>query len=121
MIGWHITLGYNSGHTGDADWQTVCDLAVMTAGDTKSLADEAFIYTRKEPLELREMIEKVAETYQQHDTFGSPLFIDEKQIMILASGGGDWRKAKEHVARAFVRLLMQAVHSLGFDISVSVA
>lgn len=120
MIDWHITLGYNSGYTGEAKWQTVIDLAVMTCEDTKRLMDEAHVYTRSEALSLREKIGEVAETYKTHDTHGSPVFMDDQTIMILASGGGEYREAKEHVARAFVRLLLARVHEFGFDINVIV-
>ncbi len=116
MIGWHIELGYCTGYTGKADWKTVVELAEAIALDSETLATEASLIAPH----LHDQIVEVAATYQP-DSNGRPLSMTDVQIMILASGGDLYRTAKEHTARAFVRLLMHAVHERGFDITVMVA
>ncbi len=117
MIGWHITKGYETGYTprGDSDWKRIQEFAVAVAS-IKELIDEAINFA---PDSLHSKIGEVAATYKSD--VGNPLHIGADEIMILASGGGEYRAAKEHVARAFVRILMRAVHERGFDISVSVS
>lgn len=123
MIGWSITVGYISGYSqacyDGETWEILKKESLRITPD--DLHQEAIKATTFGDA-MNGYIREVADTYTTEGV-GNPLHINDNDeyILITASGGGEYRPAKEYVARAFCRLLMRAMHSHNIDICISVA
>lgn len=134
-IGWLITLGYTSGY-GTSLSRTEAegkfyDLALETAGHVVDIAREAVHSGPNVPLmdedglTLHDYALHMAKfqdgSLRLETVSGSDGRIVETSVFMMASGGDKSRQMKEAVRRAYLRLLMEAMHFHGLDIQVSVA
>ena len=132
MTGYHISLGYNGAiHNGydtyDEMWEVlkrktreICDRPQAIIAETRSLGNA--------PETCDDgccNLDTYADFYaKSFSAYGHPITIIEsgeeenRQIMQLASTGDD---IKYCVRRAFVRLLIEAMHKEKIEVSVSVA
>lgn len=133
MTGWHITLGYASSYgearTREGAEQLLETLAYEVADHILDILDEVkrtnvsrededgvqlFTYARKYQIRDDSFITISTVTNAVGD-------VVETSIVLLASGGGISRTMKEHLHRAYCRLLMMEMHRHGLDIQISVA
>jgi len=127
MTGYHITLGYNGVACIDYDdmWEIlkqkvreICDQPRVIIAEARRLgAPEA---CSKGCCSLDTYADNYAESFE---TYGHPISIinrgeGDRQIMQLASTAGP---IKYHVRRAFVRLLIEAMHREEIEVSLIVA
>jgi hypothetical protein len=123
--GWAITIGYNSDLSPldrDKTWETLKNVAATIREDTAALFQEALAFDAP-PDCGGEDLEDYCAIYTAPREEGGPLWIDEpgQAISIIASGGAPSRIQKEHVARAFCRLVLYAMHRQGIEINLHVA
>lgn len=117
MTGWHIRPGYSS-HTQPDDVDAALrEVIAATRVDTEALIGEAGT-AGFDPL-VRDCLEHYRDcqdaTIKEIDEEGRPHF------MLLASGGGESRDAKETARRIFVRVVMRRMHGRDLDITLVVA
>jgi hypothetical protein len=126
MTGWHISIGYLSGYSTslnrDEAWVELKREAVHIAQTPAMLAQEAYEFgaPKVDDVDGSYRLADYCTIYSVKPENGCPLSIDDdrQEVMITASGN---RTMKEHVARAFVRLLMAAMHRKGIEVNVTVA
>lgn len=116
MTGWHFRVGYLSGDTykGSKEdaWQSLrmAALGVVTDDIARGLPG---IPTT----EMRQAVEFLNSAmkiwFEPGESVG--------QVVITASGGGEWRAWRERVCRAFTRQLIQDMHALDIDVCVEVS
>lgn len=123
--GWSITIGYNSSHSPvekEDLWEILKNSAQIWRINASTLRDEAERYGA--PLELDgENLMDFCEVYRRDWLMGGPLHIDDdKQALYIdASGGGASRVLKEHVARAFCRLVVIDMHHKCIEVNLHVS
>jgi hypothetical protein len=126
-----IEVGYMSGYSYDGSaaeaWNELCEAARAIVNNPVKMATEARAFGA--PFHCCEKqcstITDYCEVYKNDWTKGGPLkVVDEANkkpyLHISCSGGEDERQMKEHVARAFVRLLIEKMHHKKIEISVRV-
>lgn len=128
MTGYHIEIGYNGASYSPKEgeeWETLKQEARNIADNTKAIIAEA------RRLGAPETCEDGCCTLQMHaeiyakpfDYVGHPITVidkkkDRQQIMQLASTG---ERIKYHVRRAYVRLLIEAMHKHEIEVNLTVA
>lgn len=114
MTGWHIRAGYSS----KVDKSDVERLLREVVSEVR--ADRAALYAEA-PVSAG--VRACIDSMVSGDDASITVRDDESgyECMLLASGGGDWRDAKEVARRAFVRVVMRRMHALNMDVSVTVA
>ena len=109
MTGWHLTIGYQYDGSDD-EWEILRDIVEEVRQNPLPISEKAGV--------------------SQGDAamyFGSPSAVtiledrDDPSVMLLASGGGDGRKTKETLARAFVLMVLERMAELDININVKVA
>jgi len=125
MTGYHIKIGYNRGESSkdeDKRWETLKKEARNIADNPKAIIAEA---RRLRSPEICERgcchLDTYADNYAEpFDSYGHPISIieDDRQIMQLASTDDP---IKYHVRRAYVRLLIEAMHKHEIEINLIVA
>lgn len=125
MTGYHIRLGYNANSDNADNWPILEKAAFDLCEHPIRLYNEAVDFGCPQQLDGA-YLSNYAEAYKQHED--ATITIDEgtdidnpPQIMILASGGAPGRTFKEHLGRAFCRLLLIEMHRRGIEISITVA
>lgn len=135
--GYTIEVGYISGdsYQGDTNeaWQELRAAAEQLRNSPAKLATEArefgapFWCCDKHCADINEF----CEVYRRNWTDGGPLMIVDKPDEMFPCKDDDWqphlhimasgdRAMKEHVARAFCRLVMYEMHRKGIEISIRV-
>lgn len=121
---WNISIGYISGTTYNGDVNTAWETLKQ---DAKDLADSPYVLLAEYNLYARHIGDDETPTLVYATQYSAkeynPMTVnDEKQrIFIGASGGNPSRAVKEHMARAFIRVLMRRMHERGIDVNVSVS
>ena len=127
MVGYHITLGYNGATRTDYDemWEVLKRKTREICNDPAAIIAEARRLGAPESCSkgccnLDTYADNYAESF---DSYGHPISIidrgeDDRQIMQLASTDD---AIKYHVRRAFVRLLIEAMHREEIEVNVVVA
>ena len=123
-VGFHIELGYISGYgfdgRDDAAWQEV-ERIINTVRNDGALISTYIVGKTKATYDGYPLSDFV--NVYDESTLLSPVmpYAEGQGYMVLCSGGGASREAKELVARAFIRAVMTECHKQGIDISVTVA
>lgn len=125
MTGYVISLGYQSGYSRllaqlhDDLWPMLRNAALAICANPVRLADEAVNFGAPEVLDGERLMDYARQYEKRGD---ATIIFDEEQRCIrqLASGAGASRTLKEHMRRAFIRLLMAEMHRQGIEISVLV-
>ncbi len=122
--GWHIRVGYISGDSCKYDqeqaWQLLKDEVANLREDYKAIVMELYrLFPRTFDEPGWKAIEEIARNYAAANTNACfiTVFEPDKQVMLLSTAD---RELKEHVQRAFVRLVFDAMHKHGIDICLSV-
>ena len=126
MTSYHISIGYNSGDSCDNDlhqqskaWELLKTVVLKICENTDWILAEA----RK--FNTPEYCDKSNKTLQEFvDKYKLPwddltISINEEQEEIVQMASGD-RKVKEHVRRAFCRLVLLKMHEHNVEINISV-
>jgi hypothetical protein len=129
MTGYYIETGYQSGCSREEAWEEIKRI-------TRYLCDHPNLLV-KEALEFRapatadgETILDYANKYKEQNDLTCRII--EKQdkldpdeqiqhVVQYASGGGASRTMKEHLRRAFCRLVMNEMHRKGMEVNVRVS
>ncbi len=120
MLGHHISVGYNPRGDSEAHWLALLDQARRIADHPREIETEARRVGCADHDRLGESLEGYAENYR--NVFGAPghpvriVEGEDRHVMQLAST--DQGDIKYHVRRAFVRLLVEAMHSLSIEVTV---
>lgn len=124
MTGYHISLGYNSGYSGDGTWEKV--KAIIASVTPEELRQEYLDYETvvkyadgEETYLLEDFVEKHFKREDATIQYVGDMD-DNPQIMLLASGAGDCRTIKEGLRRAFCRLLLHKAHQEHIEININV-
>ena len=120
-----ITIGYLSGYSygGDKDdaWDELVQCVEALREQPERLVAEARRLNAPETCNYGCCtLENVAETYRAAFTHGNPLTINYDQRYIMQMATGD-RAQKEHVRRAFCRLLIEEMHRKGIEVCLTVS
>lgn len=118
---WHIIPGYNgwSIYGEDEVAEILAEEARRVADDTIALRNEAYrLAPSSNGIRENEMIEYCAKFMTRDD---ATVTIAPGEVYLLASGGGRGRDIKHFTRRAFVRLLLEAMHARGLEINITVA
>lgn len=117
MTGFHIKAGYSSVYSREEIDKAIADeVAFLKSGDgAEAIRAEADGMVDKVKAEFEEVVRRYA--------VGEDLLLVARanEVVLLASGGGMYRDAKEAAHRAFIRVMMRRMHERGMDISVVVA
>ena len=123
MTGYHLSIGYLSGESIVDDRGKAWDCLRMAVGkisqSPERLTEEA---VRVQSGIDRQKCREVADA--MHPDAGSnaiTLINHQQQVMLTASGGGEYRPIKEAVSRAFCRLAIEELHKLGIEVNLTVA
>lgn len=126
-----IEIGYMSGYSYDGGavdaWNELLEATRAIINNPAKMTAEARAFgapwycCEKQCSHLNDYTDAYARDWQQ----GGPLrIVDEKDkrpyLHISCSGGEGERQMKEHVARAFVRLLIEKMHRKQIEISIRV-
>lgn len=129
MTGYYIELGYQSGYSADFDldeaWKEMKTVCGEICSRPERIADEAVRLGAPVEDDGAE-IYTYAQSY--HNCSDLTIKIVEKEkdgekrryIQQFASGGNPCRMMKEHLRRAFCRLMMEEMHKRGIEINISV-
>jgi len=124
MTGYHISLGYNSGYSGSGDpWEKIREIVAFLRNFPALIVSEAravepFQWTDEEIREYLDAYSKAEDLTLREKTdeeTGKPY------LLLLASGGGESRKIKEALRRAFCRRIIWEAHKQGIEVSLIVA
>jgi hypothetical protein len=123
MTGYLIKAGYNSSHSNDMVEEKLKEVAHKVRQDTEALVQETIkTYGPKE-----QAIKDHAQKYIDMDDL--TLFFsgpdeerkkEEFKVHQFASGYGEQRTIKEHMRRAFCRLVLFEMHKLDMDVNIEV-
>jgi hypothetical protein len=123
MTGYHISIGYNSGGPINA-WELLVEAVEEVCAAPGHITAEV----KRETLEWKdEELHDYVYRYKARDdqtlTITPPDPDDDKdgEVMQLAGGGGEGRRIKEAVRRAFSRLVILKMHKLGIEVNLVVA
>jgi hypothetical protein len=102
-------------------WDILKKSANYWRSNLTALVNAATDYGAPDDLDGEQLIE-YCKVYERDWTDGGPLRVDdEEQILhIMASGGSSSRILKEHVARAFCRLVIQDMHRKQIEVNLHV-
>jgi hypothetical protein len=129
MTGYYLSSGYNSGYSvregAPVDgWEKLKEIALRLCSQPEKIVDEAIKFGAPPICEdgCCTLLD-YAMRYQPQDdgTFKiheSENDDDEAYIAMHASGD---RELKEHIRRAFCRLVIYEMHKLGLEVNLSVA
>lgn len=128
--GYHISIGYNSGiscpakyigENGEA-WALLKSVVLEICNNVDLIVDEARRFGAPEQCKngpdccnLTNHAERYKLPWQDQT-----IYFDEKRKEVIQMASGD-REVKEHVRRAFCRLVMNEMHKHGVEINIVVA
>ena len=130
--GYYISLGYDSGSSRDVSikkderWAKLRELALEIAADPSKLEIEARLggsppLVDEEGTKLLRYAQALVIDLASKDNPCVRLNDEAEQIEMMCSGGGvKSRGMKEHVRRAFCRLVIQKAHRLGLEVNLGV-
>jgi hypothetical protein len=121
VTGYHISIGYNSNGRQDA-WA----LLMETVEEVCAAPGHIIAEVKRETLEWKDAeLQEYVERYKARDdstlTITPPDGDKDGEVMQLAGGGGESRRIKEAVRRAFCRLVVLRMHKLGIEVDLTVA
>lgn len=132
MTSYVLTPGYNSGSSGsfagpDEQWAALKRVAAAVRADPDALAREARRFGCPEACEdgcctLAEFVDVYRPKENVPLVVDYTLQVDDKnrEVRQYASGGGASRTIKEHLRRAFCRLVIARCHAVGLEINLRV-
>jgi hypothetical protein len=125
---YYIEIGYNSGFSSQIidEWHMLKDVAIAICDHPERIAEEAIAFGAPRTLEGEDLF-AYAHSYatredltisfvESKDEYGKP----DCFILQCASGGGASRILKEHLRRAFCRLVLYEMHRRGIEITIRV-
>ena len=122
MTGYIISLGYQSGYSRNARddlWAILRNAALAICADPVRLANEAVSFGAPELLDGERLMDYARQYEKREDA--TIMFDDEERcIRQLASGSGAPRILKEHMRRAFIRMVMAEMHRQGIEVNILV-
>ena len=121
-----ISVGYNSSFQEEDVWHKLVEVVNELRNNSQRIIDEVF---RLESDVNKETIKSLAEMYdcfKGNEDLTLRIVVPDKEderryIMQSASGGRDWRKAKESCRRAFCRLVLEEIHKNKMEINIDVS
>lgn len=124
MTGYYISVGYNSSFSADEVWDEFKRVGQEIANKPDAICLEA---SRVDDFGMAELKE-YGEAFVQEQEDLTIRFKDadpndedsEPQIVMYASGGDPSRSLKESVRRAYIRLVLQEMHSKQMEINIQV-
>lgn len=124
--GYTIEIGYISGYSWNGNredaWLLLAGAASIIAKHPQFIEEEALRFGAPKvcPCGCGATLKEHCEVYQhEYITDGGPLLIDhEKQVIFQMASGN--REMKEHVRRAFCRLILYEMHKLGIEVNIIV-
>lgn len=124
-----ISIGYNSGCSCEKDyidkakaWELLKNMVRSICADHTLIVDEARKFDAPEHCETGPeccTLTNHAEKYKLPWT-DRTIYFDEKKQQVVQMASGD-RLVKEHIRRAFCRLVMAEMHKLHVEINIVVA
>lgn len=117
MISYDMSVGYNSGYCKDNVWD-VLKRGVETLCQKPFLLAEEVL--KKVNCFSESSVTEYAACYKNSTDLTIEVLEDERIVRQIASGGGESRKIKECLRRAFIRLIMKKMHEFNMDINVIV-
>ena len=123
MTGYYIEVGYNSAHNNDDVWEKLKEVTKYYCDNPELIVGEVLrIYKDWSYSDKGELIEYANAYTEQTDlTIKIIEKEDEKYIQQYASGGGNSREIKEHLRRAFCRLILNKMHENCMEINIRVS
>lgn len=127
MRGYYLDIGYSDNP--EEAWKELRRHVVHLCAHPERIATEASRLGCPEELE-GEMLADYAERYRDREDY--TIFIQETALATLAdpgspyvvqfaSGGGPGRVLKEHLRRAFCRLVIEHMHRQGIEVNLRVS
>lgn len=123
MTGYHIRVGYNSSWNTDDAWRELVAAVERLRNDPGAIIVEA---SRVEGATAAKFEVSTLESYAMAYATDADLTLKvletpEREVIQLASGGGEGREIKELMRRAFCRLVIAAMHQWGIEVTLVVA
>jgi hypothetical protein len=127
MTGYYIEAGYCSGASREEAWAKIKEITNYLCEHPSLIVEEALKFGAPKSAD-GDGIEYYAQKYKERTDLtirikeGIDEFTKEErnQVVQLASGGGRGRVMKEHMRRAFCRLVMYEMHKLELEVNISV-
>lgn len=123
--GYTLELGYQSGYSSHADaWEALKAYALYLCDHPAEIYDEARKFGAPDALDGERLMDYAA---RYHGAVDLTLVIqdpegDEKgHVYQCASGGAPARVLKEHLRRAFCRLVIAEMHRKGIEVNLTVS
>lgn len=117
-----IEVGYNSQGNDEDAWADLLSIVHSIRDEPSRIVDEVL---RVEPTADAELIRECAACYSKSHADLTLIIVDTVEcgepvrfITQCASGGGEYRLAKESCRRAFCRLVMESMHKLNHEVNV---
>lgn len=126
MTGYTIEVGYNSAQGGEEVWDKLKTVAKGICKKPEQIAEEAIKFGAGQRCNKDSLME-YAEAYKECGEKGTADLTvriiegEEPYISQSASGGGEAREIKEHLRRAFCRLVLYEMHKSLMEINIRVA
>lgn len=121
MLGHHITIGYNPCEIDGDPWEILKAAARDVADDAPAIVREAGRF-RHAFLGQSAELDTYADAYREpFGSDGHPIKVLEDHEELMQLAGGQCSDAKYDVRRAFVRLLLEAMHARRIEINISAA
>lgn len=125
---YRIAPGYDSGASTDVCMaernETFLRLAREVADDPRRLVQEALAFGTPAWGDPGESIAEYAEAFHTRDDltlqFDYDAEAEKPLVRMCASGGNPARALKEHLRRAYIRLLVAEMHRAGLEVNVYV-
>ena len=135
MTGYHITIGYNSGHHKEEVWEELKNIVNLIRNNPQQIAEELLAVEKFGPNYClptnsvesvdEDTIREFAQYYKKATDATLQILEDEDiekcQIMQLASSGGGYRDLKEQLRRAFCRVVLREMHKRGMEVNIIVS
>lgn len=123
MTGYHIRVGYNSSWNEDDAWRELVAAVERLRNEPQAIIAEV---NRVEGSTAAKFTAATLEEYAASYASNADLTLKvhespEREVIQLASGGGEGRETKEMMRRAFCRLVIAAMHQWGIEVTLVVA
>lgn len=126
MTGYYIESGYQSGCSREEAWEEIKRITNYLCEHPSLIAEEALNF-RAPAIADDETILEFALKYKERTDLTIRIIEDEvdgedrRHVVQYASGGGQSRVMKEHLRRAFCRLVLTEMHRRGMEVNITVA
>lgn len=126
MTGYTLTIGYMGGYScklsNEEAWQCLVKSTQELREQPQRLIEEARRLNAPETCDQGCCtLEGVAGTYSASFTGGNPLVINHEKGYVAQYASGSDRAIKEHMRRAFCRIVIEEMHRVGIEVCLSVA